>query len=147
MNAFLNAPASTATDLPDQDLGPLAWVLDEIRKTLDAAVKALRRYNREVDAAQEAGFAAPDTAHLRMARQQLHMALGAIEMVGLAQPALMLRAMEQAAQKFVDKPEACNEEATAKVERASFALVDYLEGLLAGKPASPVGLFPQYRDV
>ncbi|MDB5892861.1 MAG: hybrid sensor histidine kinase/response regulator, partial [Rhodoferax sp.] len=147
MNAFLQDPATRAADAPDQDLGPLAWVLDELRKTLDGAVKALKRYTREVDAAAGAGFAPPDTAHLRMARQQLHMALGAIEMVGLAQPALVLRGMEQAAQKFVEHPEACTEDATGKVERASFAVIDYLEGLLAGKALSPVGLFPQYRDV
>ncbi|APW36794.1 hybrid sensor histidine kinase/response regulator [Rhodoferax koreense] len=147
MNAFLPDPPATAADLPDQDLGPLAWVLDELRKTLDGAVKALRRYTREAESAHEAGFAPPDTAHLRMARQQLHMALGAMEMVGLAQPALVLRGMEQAANRFVEQPETCSEDATAKIERASFALIDYLEGVLAGKALSPVGLFPQYRDV
>ena len=147
MNAYLQDPTSTAADLPDQDLGPLAWVLDELRKTLDGAIKALRRYTREVDAAVEAGFTPPDTAHLRMARQQVHMAFGAMEMVGLAQPALMLRTMEQATQKFVDRPETCTDDAAGKVERASFALIDYLEGVLAGKALSPVGLFPQYRDV
>ena len=148
MNAFLQAaPAGLAAEMPDQDLGPLAWVLDELRKTLDASVKALKRYTREADAAGGAGFAPADPAHLRIARQQIHMALGAIEMVGLAQAAQMLRAMEQAVQKFVDKPEACTEDGVGKVERASFALIDYLESVLAGKPTSPVGLFPQYRDV
>ena len=33
------------------------------------------------------------------------------------------------------------------IERASFALIEYLEAVLAGKAASAVALFPQYRDV
>ena len=54
--------------------------------------------------------------------------------------------MEAAVQKFIERPELCNETAAAKVERAGFALTDYLEGVLLGKPASAVALFPQYRE-
>ena len=36
--------------------------------------------------------------------------------------------------------------APAVVERASFALIEFLECVLAGKQVSPVALFPQYRD-
>nr|WP_315234676.1 Hpt domain-containing protein [uncultured Albidiferax sp.] len=137
---------STAAELPEQDLGPLAWVLDELRKTLDTAVKALKRFVRESDAAQGAGFAVPDTSHLRIASQQLHLTVGALEMVGMTAPSLVLRAMEAAVNKFVDNPSLCVEESVGKIERASFALVDYLEGVLASKPVSSVGLFPQYRE-
>jgi hypothetical protein len=59
----------------------------------------------------------------------------------------MLRAMEALAQKFVQRPELCSDDAAAKVERASFALTEYLEAVLKGKTVSPVALFPQYRDV
>ncbi|MBK5206589.1 MAG: Hpt domain-containing protein, partial [Polaromonas sp.] len=38
-------------------------------------------------------------------------------------------------------------QAAAKIEHASFALTEYLEGVLADKPASAVSLFPQYRDI
>ncbi|WP_394787672.1 Hpt domain-containing protein [Rhodoferax sp.] len=143
----MQATESTAVDLPEQDLGPLAWVLDELRKTLDTAVKALKRYVREADAAQGAGFAVPDTSHLRIALQQLHLTVGALEMVDMMPPSLVLRAMEAAVQKFVENPSLCVEESVGKLERASFALVDYLEGVLASKPVSSVGLFPQYREV
>ena len=47
----------------------------------------------------------------------------------------------------MQRPELCSEEASAKIERASFALTEYLEGVLAGKKASAVSLFPQYRDI
>ncbi|MHA7598785.1 hybrid sensor histidine kinase/response regulator [Alicycliphilus sp. T452] len=130
----------------EQDLGPLAWVLDELRKSLDSAVKAMRRFVRDAEIARESDLAALDAGPLRIARQQLHQASGALEMVGMAAPALVLRAMESAVQRFVQRPELCSDEAAATIGRASFALIEYLECVLAGKAVSPVALFPQYRD-
>ncbi|MDD2178087.1 Hpt domain-containing protein [Acidovorax sp. D2M1] len=140
-----NAPAADGTQ-GDQDLGPLAWVLDELRKSLDGAVKAMRRFVRDAEAARESDLAALDAGPLRIARQQLHQACGALEMVGMGPPALVLRSMESAVQKFVQRPETCSDDAAAVIERASFALIEYLETVLAGKAVSPVALFPQYRD-
>jgi len=131
----------------EQDLGPLAWVLDELRKSLDGAVKALRRFVHEADLARESDLASLDVASLRMARQQLHQSGGALEMVGMASPALVLRAMEAAVQRFVQRPELCTDDAAGAIERACFALSEFLESVLAGKAVSPVALFPQYRDV
>ena len=133
-------------DLAANDLGPLAWVLDELRKSLDTASAALRRFVRDANLARGSDMASVDDGQLRIARQQLHQAVGALEMVGMAAPAHMLRGMEAAVQKFVEKPELCSEAASAKLERAGFALTEYLEGLLLGKPISAVALFPQYRD-
>ena len=144
-----NVANSTAADLDltGSDLGPLAWVLDELRKSLEGAAKALKRFVREAEAARGSDLAALDASQLRIARQQLHQAVGALEMVGLTEPALVLRAMEAAVQKFVQQPDQCSQDAAAKVERASFALTEYLEGVLAGKAVSAVSLFPQYRDI
>jgi chemosensory pili system protein ChpA (sensor histidine kinase/response regulator) len=137
----------TDIDLATNDLGPLAWVLDELRKSLEAASAALRRFVRDAGLARGSDMASLDAGQLRIARQQLHQAVGALEMVGMAAPAQMLRAMESAVQKFVDRPELCSEAAAAKVERAGFALTEYLEGVLLGKAASAIALFPQYKDV
>ena len=142
----LNSPAAD-TSGATTDLGPLAWVLDELRKSLDSSAKALKRFVREAEAARGSDLAALDASQLRIARQQLHQAVGALEMVGLTGPALVLRAMEAAVQKFVQQPEQCNQEAAAKIERASFALSEYLEAVLANRVISPVSLFPQYREV
>ena len=144
-----NDPNSTATelDVAVNDLGPLAWVLDELRKSLDGSAKALKRFVRDAELARGSDLAALDASQLRIARQQLHQAVGALEMVGLGAPALVLRAMEAAVQKFIQRPDLCNQDAAAKVELASFALTEYLEGVLADKPVSAVSLFPQYRDV
>jgi hypothetical protein len=122
-------------------------VLDELRKSLDGAAKALKRFVRDAKPPRGSDLAAVDASQLRIARQQLHQAVGALEMVGLPGPALVLRAMEAAVQKFVQQPEQCNQDAAGKIERASFALTEYLEGVLADKRVSAVSLFPQYRDV
>ncbi|WP_353235673.1 Hpt domain-containing protein, partial [Diaphorobacter ruginosibacter] len=130
----------------EQDLGPLAWVLDELRKSLDGTVKAMRRFVRDAEIARESDLASLDVGPLRIARQQLHQASGALDMVGMTSPALILRALESAVQKYVQRPELCTDDAANTIERASFALIAYLESVLSGKPVSAVSLFPQYRE-
>ncbi len=125
------------------DLGPLAWVLEELRKSLDSAVKSIRRFVRETEVAT----GAPDVGPLRTARHQLHQSVGALDMVGLPAPTKVLRAMESLAQKIYDNPVLATEDVANKLERAGFGLIEYLEGVLKGKNYSAVGLFPQYRAV
>ena len=144
--SFLSA-APGIHEVEVSDLGPLAWVLDELRKSLDGATKAIRRFVRDAEMARGSDISELDASHLRIARQQLHQAVGALEMVGMEAPAKMLRAMEALAQKFVQRPELCSDHAANAVEKASFALVEYLEGVLKGKKASSVALFPQFRVV
>ncbi len=79
---------------PDSDLGPLAWVFDELRKSLEAANKALKRFSTETAAARGADLSAVDPAALRVARSQLHQVVGALDMVGFHAPALVVGAME-----------------------------------------------------
>ncbi len=141
------ANAGPNLDIGANDLGPLAWVLDELRKSLDSATKALKRYVRDAELAKGSDLNAADASQLRIARQQLHQSVGALEMVGFNAPAAMLRGMEGAVQKFVTKPELCTDAAAAKVERASFALLGYLDALLVGKSPSAVELFSPYAEV
>ena len=131
----------------EQDLGPLAWVLEELRKSLDSAVKATRRFVREAEAVRDSDLAALDSSPLRMAKQQLHQSSGALEMVGMPQAALLLRAMESAVQHYVQNPADCSEAVAHTLEKASFALLEFLDAVLAGQRISAVALFPQYRDV
>ncbi|MEO6320578.1 MAG: Hpt domain-containing protein, partial [Polaromonas sp.] len=147
MHSMVTNSIAAEPDVATSDLSPLAWVLDELRKSLEGAAKALKRFAWDAEMARCSDLAAVDASQLRIARQQLHQAVGALEMVGLARPALLLRAMEAAVQKFVQQPELCSQDAVGKIEYASFALTEYLEGVLADKPVSAVSLFPQYRDV
>jgi len=138
---------SLPMDAPLADLGPLAWVFDELRKSLDGANKAVKRFVRESEQSRHNDLEAVDPGSLRLARQQLHQAVGALEMVGLVSPAQVLRGMEAAVQRFVQRPQTCTEDAAAKVERAGFALMEYLQAVLNNKSVQPMALFPQYRDV
>ncbi|RYF63422.1 MAG: hybrid sensor histidine kinase/response regulator, partial [Comamonadaceae bacterium] len=132
-----NAPAS-------EDLGPLAWVNAEVQKSIDTAIKSLRRVARE----QGTGMAQEDIAGvLRIARQQLHQAVGVLQMVGHPAPGRLLGAMELAAGRFIDEPARCNDPGVGRIEQAGFAFTDFLSAVLAGKRVSSVALFPQYREV
>ena len=140
------ATAHTAGNAPaTEDLGPLAWVLGEIQKTLDGVGKTLRRFARE--AATALPGSELDTAPLRQARLQLHQAVGALQMVGHAAPAMVLGAMEFAVQSFATEPLRCTDAAVQKIDRAGFAVADFLNATVAGKVVSSVALFPQYREV
>jgi chemosensory pili system protein ChpA (sensor histidine kinase/response regulator) len=141
-----SAPVHTAANAPaTEDLGPLAWVLGEIHKSLDGVAKTLRRFAR--DAAAAAPGSEIDTMPARLARQQLHQAVGALQMVGHTAPALVLGAMEFAVQSFITEPLRCTESAVQKIEKAGFAVADFLSAIVGGKVVSSVALFPQYREV
>ena len=143
----LDAVRSVEGELPEQDLGPLAWVLDELRRTLDAAVRPLKRFAQEAARVDRADIAELDTGPLRLARQQLHSSTGAVEMVGMREVATVLKAMEAAVQRFIQNPQMCTENAAAQVEKTSFALCEFLEAVMAGRPIAALALFPHYRDM
>ena len=129
------------------DLSALAWVHEELRRSLDAAHKALRRFVKETESLASSDIEAVDPAVLRGARAQIHQGVGALELVGLPAAAMVLRASEAAVQRYVSKPHKLTTIVIDDIERASFALLDYLTRMLANKPVSTLSLFPQYRAV
>ncbi len=132
---------------PIDDLSALAWVHDELRRSLETSHKALRRHLKESEALGDSDVDVVDPAVLRSARVQIHQGVGALELVGLRAAATVLRASEAAVARFGAKPETLSLPAVEDIERASFALLDYLSRMLAGKPVAPLSLFPQYRAV
>jgi len=62
---------TTETDVPMSDLSPLAWVLYELRKSLEGATKALKRFAWDAEMARGSDLAAINASQLRVARQQL----------------------------------------------------------------------------
>jgi chemosensory pili system protein ChpA (sensor histidine kinase/response regulator) len=130
------------------DLSALAWVHDELRRSLEAAHKSLRRHLKEAESVAGSDVDAVDPSVLRAARAQLHQSVGALELVGLPTAAQVLRASEAALHKLTSgRPIKLDAKHVETLEQASFALLDYLSRLLAGKPVSPVALFAQYREV
>ena len=126
------------------DLSALAWVHDELRRSIESAHKALRRFVRESEAVTQSDVDAVDPTILRGARSHLHQGVGALELVGLSAAAQLLRASENAVQRLTARENRLTPEACDGIERSSFGLLDYLARMLAGKPVSPVALFPQY---
>jgi chemosensory pili system protein ChpA (sensor histidine kinase/response regulator) len=144
MDSSRNAEATGETT---DDLSALAWVHDELRRSLDAAHKALRRFVKEAEALTGSDVDVVDPAVLRTARAQIHQGVGALELVGLPAAAAVLRACEAAVQRYVSKPHKLTVRVVDDIEHASFALLDYLARLLAGKQVSALSMFPQYRAV
>ena len=129
------------------DLSTLAWVADELRRTLDNAHKALRRQVRETEAAPGTEIDGAAAPAMQQARALFHQGAGALDMVGQAEGARMLRASEQAVLRFMQKIRLLDNDAATTIERSSFALLDFLRRRLSGKDVSPIALFPQYREV
>lgn len=129
------------------DLGPLAWVFEELCKSFDSANKALERFDAESKAKANSDLAAIDTTHLRLAKQHLHQVVGVVEVLGVREVVLLVGAMESSLQRFVQKPNLWRSDAIEKLERASFAVIEYFECVLAGKATSSLALFAEYRDV
>ena len=126
-----------------EDLSALSWVRDELRRSLELANKALRRYLKEQ--AQRGDLDSVDPAVLRQARNQLHQCVGVLELVGLGPAAELPRAAEAALQRLSARPKLITPAAVDALEHGSFALLDFIERRLVGKPVSPLALFPQYK--
>ncbi len=129
------------------DLTALAWVREELRKTLETAHKALRRYLRDAEATKASDLDDVEPAVLRHARQHIHQGVGALELINIPEAALLLRASEALVQRHIGKPYRMEVDAVEAIEKATFAVLDYLTRLLAGRAASPLALFPQLRTL
>jgi chemosensory pili system protein ChpA (sensor histidine kinase/response regulator) len=138
--------SDTMSEMSD-DLSALAWVHEELRRSLDNAHKALRRFVKESESVSGSDVDAVDPSVLRTARQQIHQGVGALELVGLPAVAVVLRASEAAVQRFIPKPEKLTAAHVDTIELASFALLDFLQRMLSGKPVSALALFPRYQAV
>ena len=133
-------------DTESTDLSALAWVNEELRRSLDGAHKALHRFLQELESRPGSDVDAIDPSILRSAKVQIHQSVGALEMLGMPPAAALLRASEAALAHCMTQPkQLLNAKAVECIERASFALMDYLSRLLAHKPVSPLSFFPQYR--
>jgi chemosensory pili system protein ChpA (sensor histidine kinase/response regulator) len=137
---------SSEKGLEVRDLGPLSWVIEEVRKSFDAAIKGLKRSIRELNE-QKSDLAAVDINQFRSVRQHLHQVTGALKLLEFEEVAIIVGAMESAVTEFTHRPSLATEFASSKLESASFAVLEYLESLLASKSVSSVGLFAQYRDI
>lgn len=129
------------------DPSALAWVVEEVHKSLEQAHKSLRKALKSAANAEFALNESVDLQALRASGEQLHKAIGALELAALPEGARVLRASEALVDKWVIKPHHLTEPGVKAIEALSFAVLDYIRRRIAGKPVSPMGLFPQYEAV
>ena len=89
----------------DGDLTALAWVHEELRRSLDTAHKSLRRLLREVE--QRSGgvlMEGGSSPAVHQARTLVHQSVGVLEMIGLEAPARSLGASERLLQRLSAGP-------------------------------------------
>ncbi len=135
-----------AVRLPiEPDLGHLAWVLEDVRKSLNFASNAVRRFEWELNKRMD--FSERNHTEMQAAYRQISQCAAVLEMVGHLQAAKLLRGLAMWCQRVVQQAETFTEDAASVAENACRALLDYFEGLLKGSESSPVALFAQYRAI
>ncbi len=134
------------TELP-ADLSPLAWVQEELRRSLESVHKTLRRHVRDGNDNRATAFGADahTSAPLQQAAAQLHQVSGVLSLVGLPAGAAVLRAAEAAVARLAERPLDVDAATVDVIERADFALLAFVARLLAGNKTSALALYPSYR--
>ena len=137
-----------ALDLP-ADLSPLAWVQEELRRSLEAVHKTLRRLVRDSGDNRLSAFGGDTqpSLPLQQAAAQLHQVSGVLSLVGLPAGATVLRAAEAAVARLAEHPLEVEPSTVETIERANFALLAFVARLLAGNKPSTLTLYPSYRDL
>ena len=130
-----------------RDLAPLTWVVPELRRTLDEVLQTAQAFVADNLQAQATDLSAVDSSAMRLARQQLHQAVGALEMVDLHAAAVLLRAVDAALQRLIQRPALAQPEASATLQRTAHVLLDYLDRLVRNRPVPDLALFPAYERV
>lgn len=141
----MNTVSAPHTATP-ADMGPLAWLLDQISDNLQSARTTLRRIVQQRVEVQDR-LPGADAAALRGARTQVHQAGGAVELLGYFGAARLMQAAETALDRLIDHPAEFGDDALRTFEAAFNALVDYLESQRAGKNEPALKLYPEYRDL
>jgi len=134
------------SELP-ADLSPLAWVQEELRRSLESVHKTLRRLVRDGNDNRASAFGgeAQPSVPLQQAAAQLHQVSGVLSLVGLPAGAAVLRAAETAVAWLAERPLEVESATVDLIERADFALLAYVARLLAGSKVSALALYPGYR--
>lgn len=115
-------------DTPALDIGPLTWVLGELRKSYGQGLSGLRRFVSDGD----------ESAY-REACKALHQANGALEMMGLEGLVPIGRAIDRLAPqiKSLNAPA----DAIKAIEQATHSVLLYLAEAVDGQMVSPLVLY------
>ena len=90
---------------------------------------------------------ATDTAPLAACTTHIGQVRGALQMLRMQGPTLLCETLEGAVADFRSGKLRPNRLNVPVVDRAVFALMQYLDDLIKGEPNVPIKLFPVYRDL
>jgi chemosensory pili system protein ChpA (sensor histidine kinase/response regulator) len=119
----------------DFDTGPLNWVRGDIETALKGAAERVRAYG--VDHSLENA--------LRLAHDEVHMATGALRMVGLEGAAKVISALEDVLSAMDSKAISVDELNTKAVLDALETLHKWVIRMAEGRGEGELALFPTYR--
>src|SRR3978361_1605750 len=121
MDSNLMGLGELRTRGPTDDLSSIAWVHEELRRSLEAAHKSLRRFLKDAEAVTGSDIDSVDPGVLRTARSQIHQGVGAparapptgvgaLGVAGLPAAACVPRASEPPLQRSSAKPQSLTPE-------------------------------------
>lgn len=135
----MTSGSSKSSDLGQEqfDIAPLSWVMTELREALSSAGKLLvAAIGQDADA---------QTTSLLQAKSYLHQAHGALQIVEIEGVAIVTETVEELIEKIQAGKLENSQDVANKITEAFYAVLRYLEDLLAGNAQQPVRLYPEYR--
>lgn len=132
---------SKSPDLPQEqfDIGPLSWVMGEVREAITNAGKMLK------DALAQDAETRPTT--ILHAKSYLHQAHGALQIVDIDGVSVVTETIEELLERLQSGQLEMTPAHVEVIVDAFHAVLRYLEDLLSGSPHQPVRLFPYYRGL
>lgn len=119
------------------DIAPLSWVMTELREALSSAGKLLDdAIVQETDA---------QSTSLLQAKTYLHQAHGALQIVEVEGVSIVTETVEELIERIQAGKLMLSSDVVRRITEAFYAVLRYLEDLLAGNSQQPVRLFPEYR--
>lgn len=133
-SSFSNSP-----EIPQEqfDIGPLSWVMGEVREAISNAGKLL------LDATSQDAEAQSTT--LLHAKSYLHQAHGALQIVDIDGVSIVTETIEDLIDRLQSGQLEISRAHVDVISDAFHAILCYLEDLLSGGAHQPVRLFPYYR--
>ena len=119
------------------DIGPLSWVMAEVREAITNAAKLL---SDSVDQDAET-----QSTSLLKAKSYLHQAHGALQIVDIDGVSIVTETIEDIIERLQSGQLEINRTHVDVISDAFHAVLRYLEDLLSGSTHQPVRLFPYYR--
>ncbi|MGV3741592.1 MAG: Hpt domain-containing protein, partial [Burkholderiaceae bacterium] len=135
----MTTPSSVQSARTNFDIGPLSWVMGEVREALARSKAAIQDAIAQDSESQ--------ATSIRQAKAYLHQAHGALQIVDIDGVPVITEAVEEILTRMESGALTLTPEVCATVSDSFQAVVEYLEELLAGALHQPVRLYPYYRSL